>query len=98
MYQIQGALENAAGEFKGLRVLVCDAHNFETVDVSSNILDNETASYIQFRLSCTKAVMNIAKLPFKIQDNIRAPLGTYLDKWVREHFHGDFSNRKSINS
>ena len=97
VYQIQGALENAAGEFKGLRNLVCDLNNFDTVDVSSNILDKETAKYLQFRLACTKAVLNIAKLPYSVQNNIRAPLGRYLDQWVRENFHGDFSNRKSTN-
>jgi len=97
VYQIQGALENAAGEFKGLRILVCDLYNFDSVDVPVDILDNETAKYIQFRLNCTKEIMNIAKLPFKIQDNIRGPLGPWLDHWVRENFHGDFSNRKSLN-
>ena len=97
VYQIQGALENAAGEFKGLRILVCDLYNFDSVDVPAEVLDRETAKYIEFRLACTKAVLNIAKLPFKIQDNIRAPLGTYLDKWVIENFHGNFSNRKSTN-
>ena len=98
VYQIQGALENAAGEFKGLQILVCDLHNFDSVDVSANILDKETAKYIQFRLSCTKAVMNTANLPHSIQNNIRTPLGRYLDQWVRENFHGDFSSRKSTNA
>ena len=32
-YQIQGALENAQGQFKGLRILVCDLNNFDSVDV-----------------------------------------------------------------
>lgn len=95
VYQIQGALENATGEFKGLRVLVCDLHNFDSVDVPVSILDKETAKYIQFRLACTKAAMNIAKLPFKIQDNIRAPLGRYLDQWVRENYHGEKVGRKT---
>lgn len=98
VYQIQGALENAAGKFMGLRILVCDLNNFDSVDVPVTILDKETAKYIQFRLNCTKATMDIAKLPYSIQNNIRAPLGRWLDQWVRENFHGDFSNRKSTNS
>ena len=97
VYQIQGALETAAGEFKGLRILVCDLYNFDSVDVPASILDKETAKYIQFRLQYTKAVLNIANLPFKIQDNIRYPLGTYLDKWVRENFHGHHSNNQGTN-
>ena len=98
VYQIQGALENAAGEFKGLRILVCDLYNFDSVDVSADILDKETAKYLQFRLACTKAVLNIAKLPYSVQNKIRAPLGRYLDQWVLENFYGDISNGKSTNS
>jgi hypothetical protein len=98
VYQIQGALENAAGELKGLRVLVCDALNFDSVDVPIDVLDKETAKFLQFRLACTKEVMSITRLPFEIQDKIRGPLGPYLDRWVRENFHGDFSDRKSTNS
>jgi hypothetical protein len=97
VYQIQGALENAAGEFKGLRILVCDLYNFDSVDVAAEILDKETIKYLQFRLNCTKATVDIAKLPHSVQNNIRAPLGRYLDQWVRENFHGDTSNRKSTN-
>ena len=50
VYQIQGALESADGRFHGFRVLVCDLHNFNSVDVPVEVLDNETAKYIQFRL------------------------------------------------
>lgn len=97
-YQIQGTLENANGELKGLRILVCNVQNFESVDVPIEILDADTAKYIQFRLRATKDVMDIAKLPFKIQDNIRGPLGPWLDHWVLENFYGNTSNRKSVNS
>jgi len=97
-YQIQGTLENAEGQFKGLRILVCDLYNFDSVDVPMEILDHETAKYIQFRLRVTTSTMDIAKLPVIIQNKIRAPLGRWLDQWVLENFHGDTSNRKSINS
>ena len=98
VYQIQGALESAEGKFKGFRVLVCDLYNFDSVDVPSAILDKETASFIQFRLRCTTSVINIAKLPYGIQNRIRAPLGRWLDQWVRENFHGITSEPKSLNS
>ena len=96
-YQIQGALENAHGQFKGLRVLVCDLHNFDSVDVPAEILDNETARYLEFRLKLTQATMDIKKLPITIQNRIRAPLGRWLDQWVLENFYGDTSNGKSTN-
>jgi hypothetical protein len=96
-YQIQGALENVQGQFLGLRVLVCDKNNFEIVDVPVEVLDTQTAKYIQFRLKVSN-VIDIQRLPYGIQNNIRAPLGRWLDFWVLENFYGDTSNRKSINS
>lgn len=98
VYQIQGALESATGEFKGFRVLVCDLHHFGTVDVPVEVLDIETSKYIQFRLRATQAVLDIAKLPIEIQNRIRAPLGRWLDQWVRQNFYGDISKPKSLNS
>jgi len=98
VYQIQGALESADGRFHGFRVLVCDLHNFNSVDVPVEVLDNETAKYIQFRLKCTKGAMDIAKLPYGIQNKIRAPLGRWLDQWVLENFYGDYSKSKSLNT
>ena len=98
VYQIQGALENAAGQLKGLRVLVCDVNNFDSVDAPIAILDRETAKYLQFRLRITTETLNIQNLPLGIQNKIRAPLGRWLDQWVLENFHGNISNRKSINS
>ena len=98
VYQIQGALESADGQFKGLRILVCDLYNFDSVDVPVEILDKETAKYIQFRLRVTTDAINIQRLPNSIQNSIRAPLGRWLDQWVLENFYGDTGNRKSINS
>ena len=97
-YQIQGTLENALGQFKGLRILVCDLYNFDSVDVPAETFDHETGRYIQFRLRATKATIDIAKLPINVQNKIRAPLGRWLDRWVLENFHGDTSNRKSSDS
>jgi hypothetical protein len=98
VYQIQGTLESEGGIFKGLRVLVCDLQNFESVDVPAEVLSNETVKYIQFRLKASDAIINIAKLPNEIQNRIRAPLGRWLDEWVRQNFYGYISDRKSINS
>ena len=96
-YQIKGALENAAGEFKGLQVLVCDLHNFDIVDVPAEVLDHVTVKYLEFRLKITTMPIDIQRLPYGIQNRIRAPLGRWLDRWVLDNFHGDPSERKSIN-
>lgn len=98
VYQIQGALENAIGEFKGLRVVVCDLNNLEIVDAPSEILDKDTCKFLQFRLQLTDDTINIQNLPAGIQNKIRVPLGKWLDQWVIENFHGNISYRKGINS
>lgn len=98
VYQIQGVLESGAGQFKGLRVLVCDLYNFDSVDVPVAILDKETARYLEFRLNITTETMNIQKLPVSVQNKIRAPLGRWLDNWVLENFYGNISNGKSTNA
>jgi hypothetical protein len=98
VYQIHGVLENAQGQFKGLRVLVCDLYNFESVDVPVEILDNETAKYIQFRLKVTTQPLDIQKLPVSIQNKIRGPLGPWLDYWVTKNFYGGPSKSKDINA
>lgn len=95
VYQIQGALENAQGQLKGLRVLVCDAQNIDMVDVPVEILDHTTSKYLQFRISITADAINIQKLPVELQNKIRAPLGRWLDLWVLENFHGNISKPKS---
>ena len=96
VYQIQGALESEDGVLRGLRVLVCDLYNFDSVDVPIAVLDKETRAYLKYRLMVTEAI-NIQQLPIRIQNNIRAPLGRWLDQWVLDNFHGDSSERKSIN-
>jgi hypothetical protein len=98
VYQIKGALENGSGQFKGLRVLVCDLYNLETVDVPAAIMDRETIKYLQYRFNLTESTVNIQKLPVGVQNKIRAPLGRWLDQWVLENFYGDTSNRKSTNA
>ena len=97
VYQIQGALENAEGKLKGLRVLLCDLYNFDSVDVPIEVIDKETARYLQFRINLTKNPPNIAQLPYSIQNRIRAPLGRWLDRWVLENFYGNSSKPKSTN-
>jgi hypothetical protein len=98
VYQIQGALENPPGSLKGLRILVCDLYNFDSVDAPINLLNKETIKYLEFRLSITAEALNIQRLPVVIQNRIRIPLGKWLDQWVLENFYGDTSNRKSVNS
>jgi hypothetical protein len=98
VYQIHGALENAQGQFKGLRVLVCDLYNFDCVDAPVEILDNETAKFIQFRLKVTSQPLDIQRLPVLIQNRIREPLGRWLDDWVYKNFNGNTSESKDINS
>ena len=98
VYQIQGALENKQGSLLGLRVLVCDAHNFESVDVPVEVLDSETAKYLKFRLSITAETVNIATMPVEVQNRIRAPLGRWLDYWVQKNFYGYNSNHKDTNA
>lgn len=95
-YQIQGALESADGNLTGLRVLVCNVNNLESVDVPIEILDRGTIAYLKFRLSLSDK-LNIQRLPVRIQNRIRSPLGRWLDKWVLKNFYGDTEQRKSIN-
>jgi hypothetical protein len=97
VYQIQGALEDAQGRFKGLRVLVCDLYNFDSVDVPGTILDKEVSKYLEFRLRVTPDAINIQRLPNSVQNKIRAPLGRWLDQWVLENFYGDTSDTKGVN-
>ena len=95
-YQIKGALEDAQGHFLGLRVLVCDKNNFEIVDVPVQVIDAETARYLEFRLKVTD-VMDVRRLPYGIQNKIRAPLGRWLDRWVLDNFYGYTGNREGTN-
>jgi hypothetical protein len=94
VYQIQGALENATGEFCGLRVLVCDLYNFDSVDVPRGVLDKDTAAFLQFRLNITNDTVNIQRLPNGVQNKIRLLLGTWLDRWVLENFYAEKEGHK----
>jgi hypothetical protein len=97
VYQIQGALENAGRKFCGFRVIVADAQNMEQVDVPAEIFNKETRAYIQFRLKI-EYKFNIKKLPPSVENNIRAPLGRWLDYWVIKNFYGSTSNSTNLNS
>ncbi len=97
VYQIHGALENARGQFKGLRVLVCDLNYFDSVDVPVEVLDNETAKFLQFRLKVSKQPLDIQRLPVSVQNRIREPLGRWLDDWVLKNFYGNISKSKDTN-
>ena len=93
VYQIQGALESPAGKLRGLRILVCDLHNFDMADAPVEILDHETVKYLEFRLKLSEDALKIQNLPVKVQNNIRTPWGKWLDRWVLDNFYGDTSNR-----
>ena len=97
VYQIQGALENAKGKFCGFRVMVCDLYYFDMADVPAEVFSNETKKYIEFRLKLTER-FDIRKLPPSVENNIRAPLGRWLDQWVLDNFYGNFSKPKNINT
>jgi hypothetical protein len=96
-YQIQGALEDFEQNIKGFRVLICNAHQFETVDVPVEVFDRETIKYLQYRFKLCE-YMNVAKLPISIQNKIRKPLGMWLDFWVLENLDGSTGNRKNSNT
>jgi len=95
VYQIQGALEDNGHNLIGLRVLVCDLYNFDSVDVPIEILDRETAKYLAFRLKLTEDALVIQNLPNGVINKIRLLLGKYLDKWVLKNFYGELQGRKT---
>lgn len=94
VYQIQGALEDSNGKMQGFRVLVCNLYYFDSVDVPKKIFDKEIIKYLEFRFKVCDH-LDMAKLPYGVQNNIRAPLGRWLDKWVQENFYGNSSKSKS---
>lgn len=96
-YQIQGAIEDAKGKFQGFLVVVCTADKMDQVSIPAAVFDRETISFLEFRLKLTKDPMNIQRLPFKVQNKIRVPLGKWLDRWVLKNFYGDSSDKQSIN-
>jgi hypothetical protein len=97
-YQIKGALESVSGRFFGFQVIVCNASRLETVTVPATVLDKETVKYMEFRMKLTADPINIQRLPIKIQNKIRVPLGNWLDRWVLKNFYGDYSNKQDLNS
>ena len=97
VYQVAGALETPNGKLQGFRVLVSDLIHFEMVDVPSSIVDKETVVFLEYRLKLTKDALDIQRLPYKIQRNIREPLGHFLDQWVLQNFYGHISEPKSTN-
>lgn len=80
-YQIVGVLEGHDGSIIGFRVKVCTLHNFETVDVPARVFDKDTLRYIKFRTDLP-GKLDIRKLPVEVENRIRFPMNTYLDKWV----------------
>ena len=96
VYQIQGALEDSNGRLRGIRVLVCNLYYFDSADAPVEILDRETAKYIEFRLKVCD-YLDINRLPVEIQNRIRTPLGRWLDQWVLKNFYGNTSNGKDPN-
>lgn len=97
-YQIKGALESVEGKFLGFQVIVCNAAKLDTVNVPITKFDKETVAYIEFRMKLTKEPMNIQRLPIRIQNNIRVPLGKYLDQWVLKNFYGHNPDKQDLNS
>jgi hypothetical protein len=98
VYQIQGALQDNRSKFLGLRVLVCNVDNLDSVDVPVEVFDLETVKYLQFRLSITAETVNINQLPVETQNRIRTPLGRWLDHWVLDNFYGNNRNYKNTNA
>ena len=98
VYQIQGALQDNRSKFLGLRVLVCNVDNLDSVDVPVEVFDLETVKYLQFRLSITAETVNINQLPVETQNRIRTPLGRWLDHWVLDNFYGNNCNYKNTNA
>lgn len=97
VYQIQGALEDSNGRLRGLRVLVCNLHYFDSADAPVEILDHETIKYMEFRLKICE-YLDINRLPVEIQNRIRTPLGRWLDDWVLKNFYGNTSKSKNPDS
>jgi hypothetical protein len=97
VYQIQGALEDSNGKLQGFRVLVCNLYYFDSADVPRSVFDSETLKYLEFRLKVCEH-LDIAKLPYGVQNKIRAPLGCWLDKWVLDNFYGNSSKSKGPDS
>ena len=73
------------------------ASYFDSADAPVEILDRETAKYIEFRLKVCD-YLDINRLPVEIQNRIRTPLGRWLDQWVLDNFYGNTSKSKNPDS
>jgi hypothetical protein len=80
-YQIKGLLEKENKDIGGLRVMVCTADFFDIVDVPADIFDSELLRFLKFRLAVND-YLDVRKLPYTIQNDMRAPLNVWLDNWV----------------
>ena len=87
VYRILGVLEKTDGTIGGIRVAVCGANILKDVDIPEAILPKEVKDYLKFRLQVNN-YLNIQNLPYKIQNQIRNPIGKYLDQWVKETVDG----------
>ena len=96
LYQIQGALENADRSFGGFRVFVCTNYNFGLADAPAEIFDQETIKYLEFRLKLSET-FDMRKLPATVQNDIKMPLGHWLDEWVLNLIYGDTSESEDFN-
>ena len=87
VYRILGILEKDDGNIGGIRVAVCSASIMKDVDIPEDILPKSVKDYLKFRLQVNN-YLNIQNLPYKIQNQIRNPIGKYLDQWVKETVDG----------
>jgi hypothetical protein len=81
VYQIKGLLEKPNKDIGGVRVVVGNADFLETVDVPAEIFDSELLKYFKFRLA-VNGYLDIRKIPYTLQNDMRAPLNQWLDNWV----------------
>jgi hypothetical protein len=81
VYQIKGVLEKPNKDIGGIRVLVCNKDILELVDIPPEIFDKEILQFLKFRLAVND-FLDIRKLPYSIQNRMRAPMNRWLDNWV----------------
>ena len=87
VYRIQGVLEKDDGEIGGIRCSVCSASLLTDVDVPVSVFPKSVIAYLKFRLKVNN-YLNIQQLPNKMQNELRNPIGKYLDQWVKEATDG----------
>lgn len=87
VYRIQGVLEKTDGNIGGIRVSVCSASLMDDVDVPADVFPKTVLDYLKFRLQVNN-YLNIQQLPNKLQNQLRFPIGKYLDQWVKDKVDG----------